>query len=79
MSSKAQSLAAPDGEGSGIAVFNGNIEDVPDGTVVNFWYPENGDYIGESLLSEQRPELQRLWAIPLFVASGGWRTIIRWL
>ena len=49
MSSKAQSLAAPDGEGSGIAVFNGNIEDVPDGTVVNFWYPENGDYIGEAV------------------------------
>ena len=49
MSSKAQSLAAPDGEGSGIAVFNGNIKDVPDGPVVNFWYPENGDYIGEAV------------------------------
>ena len=49
MSSKAQSLAAPDGEGSGIAVFNGNIKDVPDGTVVYFWYPENGDYIGEAV------------------------------
>ena len=49
MSSKAQSLAAPNSEGSGIAVFNGNIQGVPDGTVVNFWYPENGDYIGEAV------------------------------
>ena len=49
MSSKAQSLAAPNSEDSGIAVFNGNIKGVPDGTVVNFWYPENGDYIGEAV------------------------------
>ena len=49
MSSKAQSLAAPSSENSGIAVFEGDIKNVPDGTVVNFWYPENGDYIGEAV------------------------------
>lgn len=49
MSSKAQSLAAPSSENSGIAVFEGDIKNVPDGTVVNFWFPENGDYIGEAV------------------------------
>ena len=44
---KAQQFAAPDSENTGIAVYEGNIKNVPDGTVVNFWFQENGDYIGE--------------------------------
>ena len=46
---KAQYFAAPNSENTGIAVFEGNVKGVPDGTVVNFWMPENGDYIGEAV------------------------------
>ncbi len=49
MSSEAQSLTAPDSENTGVAVFKGDVKGVPDGTVVNFWMPENGDYIGEAV------------------------------
>lgn len=49
MSSEAQSLTAPDSENTGVAVFKGDVRGVPDGTVVNFWMPENGDYIGEAV------------------------------
>lgn len=45
--SRAQDLGAQNNENTGIAQFEGNIKNVPDGTVVNFWFPENGDYIGE--------------------------------
>ena len=47
--SKAQELAAQNNENTGTAVFEGKIKNVPDGTVVNFWFPENGDYIGEAI------------------------------
>ena len=49
MSFKAQNLTAPSSENTGIAVFKGKIKGVPDGTVVNFWMPENGDYVGEAV------------------------------
>ena len=49
MGIKAQQFAAPDSENTGVAVFKGDVKGVPDGTVVNFWYPENGDYIGEAV------------------------------
>lgn len=49
MSCKAQYIDAPSSEKTGVTVFKGNVKGVPDGTVVNFWMPENGDYIGESV------------------------------
>ena len=49
MSCKAQYIDAPSSEKTGVTVFKGNVKGVPDGTVVNFWMPENGDYIGEAV------------------------------
>ena len=34
---------------TGTCIVEGNVTNVPDGTVVNFWFPENGDYIGEAI------------------------------
>ena len=36
--------AIPD---SGRCVIEGNVANVPDGTIVNFWFEKNGDYLGE--------------------------------
>jgi hypothetical protein len=47
MSIKAQNYATSNSNDTGKAVFEGNIKNVPDGIVVNFWTSENGDYLGE--------------------------------
>ena len=47
--SNAQDLGAQNNETTSIAVFDGNVKNVPNGTTVNFWFPENGDYIGEAV------------------------------
>ena len=47
--SNAQDLGAQNNETTSIAVFDGNVKNVPNGTIVNFWFPENGDYIGEAV------------------------------
>lgn len=49
MGMKAQHPATSNGNDTGKAVFEGDIKNVPDGIVVNFWSSDNGDYIGEAV------------------------------
>ena len=69
--------AIPD---SGRCVIKGDVANVPDGTIVNFWFEKNGDYLGEIADTITGGKFRFEWNVDkwarYFITLGDWRFYI---